>query len=50
MLSALRARPRHVGLFWIFVDVMVHVLHTEMRELYALEDLWGDAKQLIWRP
>ena len=33
-----------------FVDVMVHVLHTEMRELYALEDLWGDAKQLIWRP
>ncbi|MDB4401291.1 ribosome silencing factor [Akkermansiaceae bacterium] len=33
-----------------FVDVMVHVLHTEMRELYALEDLWGDAKQLIWCP
>ncbi|MDB4353668.1 ribosome silencing factor [Akkermansiaceae bacterium] len=33
-----------------FVNVMVHVLHTEMRELYALEDLWGDAKQLLWRP
>ncbi|MDB4429833.1 ribosome silencing factor [Akkermansiaceae bacterium] len=33
-----------------FIDVMVHVLHTEMRELYALEDLWGDAKELVWRP
>ena len=33
-----------------FVDVMVHILHTEMRELYALEDLWGDAKPLLWRP
>jgi len=33
-----------------FIDVMVHVLHSEMRELYALEDLWGDAKQLQWRP
>ncbi|MGJ8695223.1 MAG: ribosome silencing factor [Verrucomicrobiaceae bacterium] len=32
-----------------FVDVMVHVLHEELRELYALEDLWGDAKELIWK-
>jgi ribosome-associated protein len=31
-----------------YIDVMVHVLHTEMRELYALEDLWGDAKDLDW--
>ncbi len=29
-----------------FIDVMVHVLDQEMREHYALEDLWGDAKEL----
>ena len=29
-----------------FVDVMVHVMHEEMRELYALEDLWPKAKEL----
>jgi len=32
-----------------YVDVMVHVLHEEMRELYALEDLWGDAKDITWK-
>ena len=31
-----------------FVDVMVHVLLEDLREHYALEDLWGDAKELIW--
>ncbi|MEN8695269.1 MAG: ribosome silencing factor [Akkermansiaceae bacterium] len=31
-----------------FVDVMVHVLLEEFRELYALEDLWGDAKEVSW--
>jgi len=29
-----------------FVDVMVHVLDEEFREMYALEKLWGDAKEL----
>ena len=33
-----------------YVDVMVHVLDAEMREHYALEDLWGDAKALDWTP
>ena len=31
-----------------YVDVMVHVLDEESRERYALEDLWGDAKEVAW--
>ncbi len=31
-----------------FVDVMVHVLDEEFREHYALETLWGDAKEVDW--
>jgi len=31
-----------------YVDVMVHVMHEEARELYGLEELWGDAKQIDW--
>ena len=30
-----------------FVDVMVHVLDEEFREHYALESLWGDAKEVV---
>ena len=33
-----------------YFDVMVHILHQEMRETYALEDLWGDAKEVEWAP
>lgn len=32
-----------------YFDVMVHILHQEMRETYALEDLWGDAKEIDWQ-
>lgn len=32
-----------------FVDVMVHVLDQEFREHYALESLWGDAKEVVWK-
>lgn len=49
------ARPMRVqgepGSGWIIVDfteVMVHVLHEEKRELYALEQLWNDAAVERW--
>ena len=34
---------------WIVVDygeVMLHIFHESKRGLYALEDLWSDAKQV----
>lgn len=36
---------------WIvqdFGDVVVHVLTAEARELYDLENLWGDAPHIPW--
>ena len=32
-----------------FIDVMVHVMHQELREYYGLEELWKDAKELKWQ-
>lgn len=37
----------YVSANWILLDfgcVVVHVFHKDMREFYALEKLWGDAK------
>lgn len=31
-----------------YIDVMVHVMHEELREYYGLEDLWKDAKEVTW--
>ena len=31
-----------------YVDVLVHVLHQDKRDFYALDDLWGDAPVLNW--
>jgi len=32
-----------------YIDVMVHVMHEELREYYTLEDLWKDAKEVSWQ-
>jgi len=32
-----------------YIDVMVHVMHTDLRELYGLEDLWADGKEVKWQ-
>lgn len=37
------------GSMWLvidYIDVVVHIFHQEKRDLYALEDLWGDAPRL----
>ena len=32
-----------------YIDVMVHVMHQEMREYYGLEELWANAKEITWQ-
>jgi ribosome-associated protein len=46
-------RPLHREGFppsrWIVMDyndVLVHIFHPELRQRYALEQLWGDAKRV----
>lgn len=29
-----------------YVDVIVHIFHSEMRDVYSLEDLWSDAPRV----
>jgi ribosome-associated protein len=31
-----------------YIDVIVHVMHSEQREYYGLEELWKDAKEVAW--
>ena len=38
---------------WILLDygdVVIHLFDPETREYYALEDLWGQAKRVPWKP
>lgn len=42
----------HADTRWVvldYIDVMVHVMHQELRDYYALEDLWADAKEVQWK-
>lgn len=32
-----------------YIDVMVHIMHNELRELYSLEDLWAEGKEVHWQ-
>lgn len=41
------------GSQWVIIDygsVIVHIFHTEKRDLYALETLWGDARRIEITP
>lgn len=31
-----------------YIDVMVHIMHAELRDLYGLEDLWAAGKEVDW--
>ncbi len=31
-----------------YIDVMVHIMHQELRDLYGLEDLWAEGKEVEW--
>jgi len=57
--SALRENPRVApqavdglpGSQWMVIDygdVLVHVMQTERRAFYALDDLWSDAPLVEW--
>ncbi len=54
--EALGVKPAHTegkaDSRWVvldFIDVMVHVMHQEMRDYYGLEELWKDAKEVSWQ-
>jgi len=32
-----------------YINVMVHIMHDELRDYYGLEKLWGDAKEVVWK-
>ncbi len=33
-----------------YIDVMVHVMSSEIRDFYQMEQLWKDATRLEWNP
>ncbi len=52
-LEKLKVKPRSIegtpASHWIILDfgsVVVHILNPEMRELYQIESLWGDAPKI----
>ena len=45
---SLENNPESRWLILDYIDVMVHIMHQEMRDLYSLEDLWSKGKEVKW--
>ena len=45
-ISAADGKPESEWIVLDYGDVIVHVFHSEKREHFALEDLWGDAPRV----
>ncbi len=41
--------PESRWLILDYIDVMVHIMHEDMRELYSLEDLWAKGSEVEWQ-
>lgn len=37
-------KPNSVWIAMDYIDIVVHIFQTDLREFYKLEDLWADAK------
>jgi ribosome-associated protein len=47
------SRSGYEGETWLLcdmVDVVVHVFNQDSRMFYDLDNLWGDAKRVDWKP
>lgn len=47
-----RHREGYENLEWIlldYFDVVAHIFQQEKREFYAIEELWGDAKEVVFK-
>ena len=47
------SRSGYEGETWLLcdmVDVIVHVFNQDARTYYDLDNLWGDAKRVDWKP
>lgn len=47
------SRSGYEGETWLLcdmVDVVVHVFNQDARQFYDLDNLWGDAKRVEWKP
>ncbi len=47
-----RHREGYENLEWIlldYFDVVAHIFQEEKRDFYAIEELWGDAKEVVFK-
>ena len=45
---AIEGMPESKWIVVDYVDVIVHIFHKDRRNIYALEDLWSDALQVLF--